>query len=175
MDRRTKFFWSLSLTLAVLVILWESATIWKVHRQRVTFERQSKATVIGTDKELVEVINFLEERLKKRESYRFKARNNPMLLTNAVFIPTGKGGYLQGLWANTIRVSSIVSGSRRYALVQYKGKNYTVQVGDTVGGEKILEVKQEGIVTIRNGKRHFYPIQGLVLEAEQAARYLQRE
>jgi len=165
-DRRTRFFWSLSILLAVVIILWETYSLVTLHNQRVGYELSMKRE-LGTDVELDSVINFLEARLEERAEFRFKANENPLDLSRAVYLTDNAAELFQFRQKNTIRVSAVVYGIEPMAVVQFHGENMQLSVGDSVAGERVIDITPEGMATLKNGGRNLYKITAATLSPEE--------
>lgn len=164
-DRRTRFFWSLSLFLAVAVILWEVFSLVGLHNQRIGYEKSMKRE-LGTDVELDSVINFLEARLEERAVFTFKADENPLDLSRAVYLTDNAAELFQYRQQNTVRVSAVVYGVEPMAVVQFHGENMQLAVGDSVAGERVIDITPEGMATLKSGNRNFYKITAATLSPE---------
>lgn len=165
MDRRTRFFWTLSIFLAIVVLLWQGIKLNSIRSKRIQLVDQAKRVVIGTDQELEKVITSLENSLKERSEFVFDLRNNPMKLDKVVFMTDDMGRLIASMQANTIRVSGLyMNFSPPKATAEFQGKEYTLTVGSKVGEEKVIGINKDGIVTLREGKRKFHPLQGRTLD-----------
>ena len=91
MDRRTRFFWSISIMAGVFVILIEGISLYNVRADRLDFAKAAEKTIIGTDEELEEIIVFLEQNLELRSKFRFDLKNNPLKLDKVVFLADEQG------------------------------------------------------------------------------------
>jgi|FLOH01.1.fsa_nt_gi hypothetical protein len=171
MDRRARFFWYLTITIATIVSIVEGFTLNSVHETRLEYEELTESKIIGTDEQLVSVIETLETRLKKRNDYVMTLRNDPMKLTKVVMMLDENGNMISTMWANSIRVSSIISGEKSYALVQYNKEHRRVEVGDKLGGYKIIMINPDGILTIKEGKKKFHPVQSLAMDPSKIENY----
>ena len=106
---------------------------------------------LGTDKELSDKIIALETKLKKKEEYIFKYKNNPTDLRRIIEIE-GMESYF-GISSNDIKVYGKV-GDR--AIVQYKGRTYKVTQGDTIAGGQIITLNNTELVFFRDDEEvHF--------------------
>lgn len=165
-DRRTRFFWVLSLLLAVVIILWETFSLVRLHNQRVDYERSMKRE-LGTDVELDSVINFLEARLEERAVFTFKATENPLDLSRAVYLTDNAAQLFQFRQQNMVRVSAVVYGVEPMAVVQFHGENMQLAVGDSVAGERVIDITPEGMATLKDGVRNKYKITPATLSPEE--------
>lgn len=166
--KRTQFLWNLLVTLAVLVILVGAFRLNSMRKQTAKDAREASQTQMGTDQRLNRIIEFLEENLAAREAFQFRISNEPMLLSNVI---TVSGNLAEVQRQNIIRVTAIIGASQSTALVQFGGKNYQLGVGDTLAGGRVVEVQPENIVMQFNNRRITFPVLGLSMSPEEAAKY----
>ncbi len=169
MDRRTRFFWSLTILAAVIIFIWEAFLLVDIRSERGEILEKSANISIGTDEELESVISELEAELESRESFRFALKNNPMKLNKVVFLTDAMGRLIQSMQANSIRVSGLyMNFDPPRATVEYQQMEKQVKVGDMLGKFKILRITENGVVAFRDGEAKFYPLQGRTVTAEAA-------
>lgn len=168
-DRRTRFFWSLSIFLGIIILLWQTFSIVKVRNERLDYELSLKRE-LGADTELDSVINFLEARLEDRALFRFTATENPLDLSRAIYLTDNAADLYRFRQQNIPRVSAVVYGVKPMVVVQLKGVNMQLAVGDTVAGERIIDITPEGMVTLKNGLRSHYNIAPATLTPEEIER-----
>ena len=169
MERRTRFFWSLAIMFGVVVILWQFISLRSINERRDYYYEAAARTTIGTDEELEAVINSLEANLEARSQFTFDLRNNPMKLNKVVFMTDDYGRLIAGVQSNVIRVSGLyMNFNPPRATAEYQGKEYSLKVGESIGNEKVIRITQDGIVTLKEGKNKFYPLQGRTMKPEDA-------
>ena len=169
MDRRTRFFWSLTIIAGVILFGWQAYVLADVHSNRQTIIEDAANISIGTDEELERVIAELEDELETRESFKFTLKNNPMKLNKVVFLTDAMGRLIQSMQANSIRVSGLyMNFDPPRATVEYQQKESQVKVGDYVGKFKIVRITENGVVAYRDGEAKFYPLQGRTVTADAA-------
>ncbi|MCF6237850.1 MAG: hypothetical protein L3J79_03400 [Candidatus Marinimicrobia bacterium] len=167
MDRRTRFFWSLTIMAGVIIILFESYTLYDVQDNREKIARATERTTIGTDRELETIIQVLEKTLEARAVYEFDLKNNPLKLDKVVFLTDEQGRLINSQQANTIRVSGLyINIDPPKATVDFKNKEYTVTVGSFIEDHKVIKITKNGILVYRRGEAKFYPLQGRTLDPE---------
>ena len=84
------------------------------------------------DKELENIISYLEGRLEERSDFQFTIDNTPMLLTNVLGLADG-GGRKARRNRNAVRVALVYQRDEHFqAQIDYRGQAFTVSVGDTV-------------------------------------------
>ncbi len=174
MERRTRFFWTLAIMFGLIVATWQYFSLRGIQDSREKFEEAAARTTIGADEELEGVINSLESNLAERSEFIFELRNNPMKLNKVVFLTDEYGRLIASVQANVIRVSGLyMNFNPPRATAEYQGKEYSLKVGSIVGNEKVIRITEDGIVTLKEGKRKFYSLQGRTMDPEEA-QYLTR-
>ncbi len=168
-DRRTRFFWSVAIGIGMLMLIWELVTLLNINGDLDRYAEAAQRTVIGTDQELTAVIEDLETNLQARSEFKFDLRSNPMKLDKVIFLTDDMGRLIQNMQANTIRVSGLyMNFDPPRATVEYLQKEHTLKVGESVAGEKIVKITRDGIVTYKEGKRRFRPLQGRTIDPSKA-------
>ncbi|MBT5269304.1 MAG: hypothetical protein HOL70_07665, partial [Candidatus Marinimicrobia bacterium] len=141
MDRRTRFFWSLTIMAGVVIFVMEVFALRDIRSDREDILRDAANISIGTDEELERVISELETELEERASFKFTLKNNPMKLNKVVFLTDEMGRLIQSMQANTIRVSGLyMNFDPPRATVEFQQKESQVKVGDVLGKFKILRI-----------------------------------
>jgi len=169
MDRRTRFFWSLTILAGLIVFGMEVYALNGIRADRLEILEATSNISIGTDEELEKVIGDLEAELERRADFKFTLKNNPMKLNKVVFLTDDMGRLIQSMQANTIRVSGLyMNFDPPRATVEFQQKESQVKVGDVIGNYKIIRITENGIVAYREGEAKFYPLQGRTVSAEAA-------
>ncbi|MCF7840785.1 MAG: hypothetical protein K9N22_08410 [Candidatus Marinimicrobia bacterium] len=168
-DRRTRFFWNLSILLGIVILVWQTFSIVSIRNERQDYELSMKRE-LGADTELDSVINFLEARLEDRAMFSFTARENPLDLSRGIYLTDNAADLYRFRQQNIPRVSAVVYGSKPMVVVQLQGQNMQLAVGDTVAGERIIDITTEGMVTLKNGVRNHYNIAPATLSPEEINR-----
>lgn len=165
MDRRTRFFWTITITLSLVFIVFEAYKLNGFKDRRVGIVRSIEETSIGTDEELERLIGDLENNLASREDFEFTLKNNPLKLQKVVYLTDSEGRLINTATANTIRVSGLyIDIDPPKASVEYKNKEYTVTVGSWIEDHKVIKITKDGILVFRRGEAKFYPLQGRTLD-----------
>ena len=102
MSERSQTIWKLLVTFAILSLIAGGFSLYPKNKKYGKIVAKSVRT-FGTDKELENVIEYLEERLKQRGFYQFSLQKQPMRLTN-VFI--SRMHFLKN-WRGVLRTSSL--------------------------------------------------------------------
>tara|TARA_B100001250_G_scaffold54646_1_gene42320 strand:- start:319 stop:792 length:474 start_codon:yes stop_codon:yes gene_type:complete len=108
---------------------------------------------LGTDKELSNKIIALETKLKDKEEYIFKFKNNPTDLRRIIEIE-GMESYF-GISSDDIKVYGKV-GKR--AIIQYKGRTYKVSIGDTIAGGQVTVLNNKELVFVKDDEEKHYSL-----------------
>jgi len=167
MDRRTRFFWSLTILAGLVVFGLEAYALNGIRTDRAVILKDAANISIGTDEELERVIGELEAELDRRADFKFTLKNNPMKLNKVVFLTDEMGRLIQSMQANTIRVSGLyMNFDPPRATVEFQQTEKQVKVGDHLGKYKILRITENGVVAYREGKSKFYPLQGRTVTAD---------
>ena len=107
------------------------------------------------------IISYLEGRLEDRSDFQFVIENTPMLLTNVLSLADG-GGRKARRNRNAIRVAFVYQRDENFqAQLDYRGKAFTVSVGDTlpnIGTINFIDGTQVVIKTTSGEKS--YPAPG---------------
>ena len=88
MSERSNTIWKLLITFAVLSIVAGGFSLYPKNKKYRKIVAKSART-FGTDKELENVIEYLEKRLEQRGYYQFSLEKQPMRLTNVLTLADG--------------------------------------------------------------------------------------
>jgi hypothetical protein len=100
---------------------------------------RSSNVQFGTDKELENIIGFLETRLEERSKFQFQIENSPMMLTNVLSLADGSGKRARRN-RNALRVALVYQRENNYqAQIDYRGKAFTVTIGDSIPNIGVVE------------------------------------
>ena len=156
MNDRSNAVWGIVIVLALLSVLFASLKLYPVSKKWQNAVMRAQNTNIGTDKELENVIGFLEDRLKSRLDYEFSLEQEPMRLTNVVYLTDASGNQISGKRTSKIKLTSVFIGENKSAQILFKGQYFEVAVGDSVGNEIVKNIEKFGITVDKNGKEQFY-------------------
>ena len=109
MNDRSNAVWGIVIVLALLSVLFASLKLYPVTKKWQNAVMRAQNTNIGTDKELENVIGFLEDRLKYRLDYEFSLEKEPMRLTNVVFLTDASGKRISGKRTSKIKVTHVIN------------------------------------------------------------------
>ena len=131
MSDRSMTIWNLLVAFTIVSLIATSFKLYPMNKKYNRLREAAKDLQFGTDKELENIISFLEERLESRSDFQFKIKNTPMLLTNVLGI--GDGSRRTKRNRNAVRVALVYQRDENFqAQIDYRGKAFTVSVGDTI-------------------------------------------
>ncbi len=166
MNDRSKTVWVIVSVLTFLSVLFAGYKIYPVHKKWQGAVERAQNTNIGTDSELENVINFLEDRLKYRLEYEFSLEKEPMRLTNVVYITDASGKRISGKRTSKIKVTHVINGKIKHAGIFFKGQNFNVIEGDSVGNGIVKNIGKFGITVDKNGEEKFYEVESLSIDSQ---------
>ena len=153
MSDRSNTIWNLLVGFTVLSLLAISFKLFPMNKKYSRLKARSSNVQFGTDKELENIITFLEDRLENRSEFKFSIENTPMMLTNVLTLADGSGRRNKRS-RNAIRVAFVYQREEHFqAQIDYRGQIFTVAVGDTipmVGKVDLIDSKQVVIKKIIN-------------------------
>ena len=160
MSERSNTIWNLLITFAVLSIVAGGFSLYPKNKKYRKIVAKSART-FGTDKELENVIEYLEKRLEQRGYYQFSLEKQPMRLTNVLTLADGSGPSSRRS-RSALRVSMIYQSQKKFqAQLNYRGKIYTVSSGEgipTLG--QVVHIDEKQVVMKRENKILSYPAPG---------------
>ena len=166
--KRSQFLWNILVGLAVVLLLIGGFRLNSMRVQVDEYATEARTTELGTDQRLNRMIAFLESNLEARDAFQFSIPNQPMLLTNVVFLSEELARAHQ---EKVLRVAAIVGASQSTALVEYGGKYHRLTIGDNIAGGTVIDVRPEEMVMRLHGRRAVFPVLGRTMSAEQAEKY----
>jgi hypothetical protein len=118
--------------MTILSILAMSFKIFPMNKKYNKLKKRSSNIQFGTDKELENIISYLESRLEDRSKFQFSVDNTPMLLTNVLGLADGSGRKVKRN-RNALRVAFVYQRQNSFqAQIDYRGKAFTVAIGDEI-------------------------------------------
>jgi len=161
MSERSLTIWKLLISFTVLSIVASGFNLYPKNKKYKKIVARSSESNFGTDKELENVIEYLEERLEQRSYYAFSLDKQPMRLTNVLTLADGSGPGSRRS-RSALRVSMIYQSQKRFqAQLNYRGKIYTVSSGESVSAlGEIVHIDQAQVVIRRDSKVLSYPAPG---------------
>jgi len=159
MNKRQKTIWVIILLLTFLSVVLAGVKLYPVADKWQKAVERAENLRIGTDEELENIINFLENRLKKRLQYEFTMEKDPMRLTNVIYLTDAGGRRMSNRRTAQVEVKHIITnGKNRYAGIQYRGQNLTLVEGDSVDGGEIVSIIRDGVILLKNNQEKFIQI-----------------
>tara|TARA_Y100001968_G_scaffold326630_1_gene370111 strand:- start:191 stop:691 length:501 start_codon:yes stop_codon:yes gene_type:complete len=132
MSERSVTIWNLVVGFTIVSIIAMSFKLFPMNKKFNRLKDRSADLQFGTDKELENIISYLEGRLEERSDFQFTIDNTPMLLTNVLGLADG-GGRKARRNRNAVRVALVYQRDEHFqAQIDYRGQAFTVSVGDTV-------------------------------------------
>lgn len=166
--KRSQFLWNILVGLAAFCILIGALRLNSMRKQVYRYSLEASQTQVGTDQRLNRTISFLENNLEARDAFRFRISTQPLMLTNVVVL---SGNLMLAQQEKILRVTAIIGASQSTALVQYGGMNYRLSVGDTLAGGRVIQVESQKMVMQFDDKTVTFPVLGLSMSADEAAKY----
>ena len=174
MSDRSNTIWNLLVGFTVLSLLAISFKLFPMNKKYSRLKARSSNVQFGTDKELENIITFLENRLENRSEFKFSIENTPMMLTNVLTLADGSGRRNKRS-RNAIRVAFVYQREEHFqAQIDYRGQIFTVAVGDTiplVGKIDLIDSKQVVIKTDNGSKTYPTPGNEPISKIEKITRY----
>ena len=132
MSERSLTIWNLLLGFTIFSLVATSFKLFPMNSKYNRLKAASENLQFGTDKELENIISYLEERLEDRSKFQFVIENTPMLLTNVLGLADGSGRRVKRN-RNALRVAFVYQREENFqAQLDYRGKAFTVSVGDVL-------------------------------------------
>ena len=160
MSDRSLTIWKLLITFTLLSIISGGFSLYPKNKKYRKIIAKSSRT-FGTDKELENIISYLEGRLEERSQFQFEIENTPMMLTNVLGLADGSGRRIKRN-RNALRVAFVYQRNEHFqAQIDYRGSAYTITVGDTIPNIGTVDVIDGTQVIIKtdNGLK-IYPAPG---------------
>ena len=132
MSDRSVTIWNLLVGFTIVSLIATSFTLFPMNKKYNRVKERSSNLQFGTDKELEDIIAYLEERLELRSEFQFVIENTPMMLTNVLALADGSGRRVKRN-RNAVRVALVYQRDEHFqAQIDYRGQAFTVSVGDTI-------------------------------------------
>ena len=161
MSDRSVTIWNLLVGFTILSLIATSFKLLPMHGKYNRLKEAAADLQFGTDKELENIISYLEARLEDRSNYIFKVENTPMLLTNVLPLADGSGRRVKRN-RNAVRVAFVYQREDHFqAQIDYRGKAFTVGVGDTIPNIGTVEqIDGTKVIIKTNSGKKSYPAPG---------------
>ena len=152
MSERSLTIWNLLVGITIVSLIATTFKLVPMNKKYSRVKARSSNLQFGTDKDLENIIAYLEKRLEERSMFQFKIENSPMMLTNVLTLADGSGRKARRN-RNAIRVSMVYQRDNHFqAQIDYRGKAFTVTVGDTIPNIGYIEMIDATQVLIKTDK-----------------------
>ncbi len=166
-NSREKTIWVILVLISIVSIAAAGFKLFPINNHWKQARTRAENVQFGADKQLEGVIDFLEERLKGRNSFQFAIEKEPLRLTNVLYLTDAQGRMLRYRDKNKLRVTYVIDGiNNRYAGIQYMGENFTVVVGDSVAGGEVVWINADEVVIVKGNDEYHFFVTGLIQEEE---------
>ena len=91
MSDRSLTIWNLLIGFTIFSIFAISFKLYPMNDKYNRLKKRSANVQFGTDKQLENIISYLEGRLEDRSQFQFEIESTPMLLTNVLGLADGSG------------------------------------------------------------------------------------
>ena len=161
MSDRSVTIWNLLVGFTIVSLVATSFKLFPMNKNYNRVKARSSNLQFGTDKELEDIISYLEERLELRSEFQFVTENTPMMLTNVLALADGSGRRVKRN-RNAVRVALVYQRDEYFqAQIDYRGQAFTVSVGDTIPNVGIVDKIDGSQVVIKtDGGLKTYPAPG---------------
>ena len=158
MGDREKTLWFIITMLSICSILVAGMELYPITKEWGNAVERSHNTQIGADKDLENIINFLEDRLQYRLDYEFNLEKQPMRLINVIYLTDAAGNKLSHRKSSRLQVTHIIDGKVNYAGIEYRGIKFTVVEGDSILNGMVKKIDSFGVTINKNGKDKYYHV-----------------
>ena len=149
MSDRSVTIWNLLVGFTIVSLVATSFKLFPMNKKYNRVKVRSSNLQFGTDKELEDIISYLEERLELRSEFQFVTENTPMMLTNVLALADGSGRRVKRN-RNAVRVALVYQRDEYFqAQIDYRGQAFTVSVGDTIPNVGIVDMIDGSQVVIK--------------------------
>ena len=161
MSDRSVTIWNLVVAFTVVSLVATSFKLFPMNKKYNRLKEAAEDIQFGTDKELENIISYLEERLEDRSEFKFNIANTPMLLTNVLSLADGSGRRVKRN-RNAVRVALVYQRDDHFqAQIDYRGKAFTVGVGDVLPNiGTVEEIDGTKVIINTSSGRKSYPAPG---------------
>ena len=148
----TQLFWNLLLFLFVVCLLWFSWEAYTLHTK--VSELEEHTIQVGEDKHLRNTVDKLETSLMERSQIVFASSIDPLELSRVIIsknIMLDQTSFMAALETKP-RLSCIIDGPNRRAIIRLKNKNHVVGAGDRFEGFQVVSIDADRVTLSRNGR-----------------------
>tara|TARA_B100000945_G_scaffold308781_1_gene298890 strand:+ start:114 stop:608 length:495 start_codon:yes stop_codon:yes gene_type:complete len=158
LNLRQKFFWNVLIFIFFIngiFVVWSLLDI-RTYKKEVWNNFTNEE--IGTDEKLQSKVKKLENNITDRKLFSFKLKENPTDLTNVLSLGDD---FKYGIGSRGMRVTTYTSASNPKIVINYKNKNYTVQVNDSIAGGVIKKITPTKVIFLKNNEEKILPVPNL--------------
>ncbi len=143
----------------IAVVIWLAFAFLLVQSGRTAFSARNELELrvpesIGLGEELRAMVDTLEADIARRSSHELVLARNPLDLNTVLRVKNVRTVRELAEQRNVMRLScTIVSDSRKAAIVKYQGKSHVLTEGDTIGGKAVTRIDNKQVILIHDGQR----------------------
>jgi type II secretory pathway component PulC len=148
-----QLFWNLLMLLFVLALGYFGYEGWTLSQTVNELANRPQITV-GSDKDLEETVDRMENTLASIQSQTFNVSKDPLEITRVVIARSlllDDKSFLASLESRP-RLSCTIKGENPRAIVRLRSKNHVVGVGDSFEGYRVMAIGDNSISLNRNGQ-----------------------
>lgn len=141
------------------MVIWLAFAFLLVQSGRTAFSARNELELrvpesIGLGEELRAMVDTLEADIARRSSHELVLARNPLDLNTVLRVKNVRTVRELAEQRNVMRLScTIVSDSRKAAIVKYQGKSHVLTEGDTIGGKAVTRIDNKQVILIHDGQR----------------------
>lgn len=160
MKTYSQLFWNLLMLLFVIALGyfgWEGYAL----NAKVTELSERPQITVGSDKDLEETVDRMENTLADIQSQTFNVTKDPLEITRVVIarnLLLDDKSFLASLESRP-RLSCTIKGDNPRAIVRLRSKNHVVGVGDSFEGYRVTAIGDNTISLNRNGQNETLRVQ----------------
>ena len=158
MNLRQKFFWNVLIFLFFINGIFVVWSLLDIRTYKKDVWNNFTIEEIGTDEKLQSKVKKLENNITERKLFFFKLKENPTDLTNVLSLGDD---FKYGIGSRGMRVTTYTSASDPKIVINYKNKNYTVQVNDSIAGGVIKKITPTQVIFLKNDEEKELPVPNL--------------
>ena len=160
MKTYSQLFWNLLMLLFVGALLYFGWQGWDLSQKVEELANRPQITV-GSDKDLEETVDRMENTLAAIQDQQFDVSKDPLEITRVVIARSlllDDASFLASLESRP-RLSCTIKGESPRAIVRLKSKNHVVSVGDSFEGYRVTAIGDNSISLNRNGRMETLQVQ----------------
>jgi hypothetical protein len=155
MKRRENFIWGFLIVIGIILIFYAGIKTYSISKVVRDFKKEEAQNVLGTDPQLLETVNKMEDELKERINYRFQTNKDPLKLSEVVRSPKllAALGYSEAFEGEEdMRLNLTILGENPYASIKWNGKFFNLSIGDTIAGYTVSGIDIKKVLLRKPGK-----------------------